>query len=218
MDKARAQNLVEMWTDEVPGFPNVTKELRRTLTGLVAVYMDNDYPAEKMIKTFAEPIYYLAMILEQSEPLSSSSQEIYEQAHSRIEERLLSAISRQKRHFLLFMGSLRADSEFSSVLSGDIDNKKRALLAQRALEAFSSLTGQTLGSDEEVAEVVMDLLCDLMHFCYQHELSFDDLLSRAIEHFEEELEEERLDTADNFADGGALTDDDQDRNANAAEA
>jgi len=57
-----------------------------------------------------------------------------------------------------------------------------------------------------------------MHFCYQHELSFDDLLSRAGDHFEEELEEERLDTADNFADGGALTDDGQDRDANAAEA
>ena len=64
----------------------------------------------------------------------------------------------------------------------------------------------------------MDLLCNLMHFCYQHELSFDDLLSRAGDHFEEELEEERLDTADNFADGGALTDDGQDRDANAAEA
>jgi hypothetical protein len=59
-------------------------------------------------------------------------------------------------------------------------NRKRAKWAESALSQFQSLTG----SDDDTA--LLDLLCDLMHWCDRRALTFNDELDRARAHYDAE--------------------------------
>lgn len=71
-------------------------------------------------------------------------------------------------------------------------NETRADWAYTALEAFARETRQDLRGDLRYAldSVVGDLLCDLMHFCHQHQIDFHKCLQTGAFNFEAELEEE----------------------------
>jgi hypothetical protein len=68
------------------------------------------------------------------------------------------------------------------VLPPDPDNMngKRAKWAKAALSIFQLLTG----TDDDTA--LMDLLCDLMHWCDRHAVTFNDELDRARAHYDAE--------------------------------
>lgn len=68
-----------------------------------------------------------------------------------------------------------------------VRNKERAGWAQTALEAFCRDTGQTIETDGS-EEVISDFLCDLMHYCDEHKLTFEALLTRGRTHYAEETD------------------------------
>ena len=72
-------------------------------------------------------------------------------------------------------------------------NKTRADNARHALESYLYFV-YPLESDPELSgnetEAVSDFLTDLMHFCRQNDLDFDDLQYRAWRHFERDVHEE----------------------------
>lgn len=74
--------------------------------------------------------------------------------------------------------------------SGYPTNRDKAAFARVALRAYATRTGlaEHFPSDHET--VISDLLADLMHYCTIHDLSFNDLLSRADRHYSEEWAEE----------------------------
>ncbi len=61
-----------------------------------------------------------------------------------------------------------------------ITNKDRSGLAQQAVEAFATATGMEAEPEEAV---IGDLLCDLMHYCEQNGVEFDDCLGSARMHY-----------------------------------
>lgn len=68
-----------------------------------------------------------------------------------------------------------------------IDNRKRARWAQGAVNAFSVATrfGRTFNKlhRDDKADLVSDLLCDLMHFCKQNKIDFDKALKQGLQNF-----------------------------------
>jgi len=63
-------------------------------------------------------------------------------------------------------------------------NRERAAKAAQALVAYDF----ELAREDEAA--VSDLLCDLRHFCDEHELAFDICLFRAYDNYETEVMKE----------------------------
>jgi hypothetical protein len=64
-------------------------------------------------------------------------------------------------------------------------NRKRASWAKTAIEAFGAETGQTIKGDG-AAEIVMDLIADIAHFCDRARIRLDDLYFRAETHYSTE--------------------------------
>jgi hypothetical protein len=64
------------------------------------------------------------------------------------------------------------------------NNFTRALFAERALDAFQGVTGM---EDEDINTIFSDLLADLLHYCRQHDMDFETLLDRAVNHFQDEV-------------------------------
>ena len=67
-------------------------------------------------------------------------------------------------------------------------NEDRANWADSAICAFALDVGQD--PEFEIEEIIGDLLADLMHYCNQKGLNFDELLSRGRDHYECEMAEE----------------------------
>jgi hypothetical protein len=63
-------------------------------------------------------------------------------------------------------------------------NMKRRRWTEQALATFATATGQTLKHDEP--EIVGDFLADLMHYCAQRGIDFEDRLRNGRMHFSEE--------------------------------
>lgn len=78
--------------------------------------------------------------------------------------------------------SLLGDS--TAVADPDQQNEDRAEWAAKAVEAFMLETG--LGIEDGLETAVMDLLCDLGHFCDRTGLDLCDLLDRAASHYGDE--------------------------------
>lgn len=110
---------VARYTNELP-FEKATAHLREQAAELVAAYLPgaNEYAVEKLVKSFAEPIYYLAdfYIRQEAEQigadyrrsgLTSHQLAAWREVLPRIEERLLGEINRQFRHFSVFLGAAR---------------------------------------------------------------------------------------------------------------
>lgn len=62
-------------------------------------------------------------------------------------------------------------------------NKSRANWAEAAVRAYAR---EIDALDEELAVVMMDLICNLQHLCRREEISFDEVLHGGRMHFEEE--------------------------------
>lgn len=62
-------------------------------------------------------------------------------------------------------------------------NQQRAAFALTTLRKYKDLTGGKGASREEI---IADLLCDLLHYCIQRKLSFEDCLHSAQEHMKVE--------------------------------
>lgn len=76
-------------------------------------------------------------------------------------------------------------------------NKIRAGRALEALETFAEQTGQGLGpisslaiGEDAVHEIAGDLIADLFHLARLNGATPETLISTALAHFEEEVEEE----------------------------
>ncbi len=70
-------------------------------------------------------------------------------------------------------------------------NQDREARVVMALIAFMKESGQTLGINTELAEVLTDLLANPMHYTAKKGMDFPALLATAIMHYEAEKEEER---------------------------
>lgn len=92
-------------------------------------------------------------------------------------------------------------------MNAEPTNQDRAGWAQQALEKYADITGlDTItpdageAPDEDIIEnrrtAVVDLLADLQHFCAQNDISFEDALDSARNHYTEELAEEELMASD----------------------
>lgn len=64
----------------------------------------------------------------------------------------------------------------------------------RAFNIEKILTGCVFDVYEcdEVETVLVDMVADLMHYCFQNDVNFDDILRIAANHFDQELIEERV--------------------------
>ena len=60
-------------------------------------------------------------------------------------------------------------------------NKQRALLAHLVLERFAIDAGQDL--EAEPAEVIADLICDLLHYCDLNGLVRSEIMANAFKHY-----------------------------------
>ncbi len=69
-------------------------------------------------------------------------------------------------------------------------NADRAEWATTALERFCRVTGLSL-KDDGPDTAVSDLLADLMHYCDQEGIDFDECVDRGRCHYEEEKAEEQ---------------------------
>ena len=58
----------------------------------------------------------------------------------------------------------------------------------RANRAFYAIAHRIHATGADTDDAVTDLLADLMHFCNQCGIDFDDQLSRATDHYAEERE------------------------------
>ena len=67
-------------------------------------------------------------------------------------------------------------------------NKDRAHRAWHCLQEYMSLVG--LDAKDEITEAITDLLADMLHFCYHHELNLDYYLEVARTHFQTEVQGE----------------------------
>jgi hypothetical protein len=70
----------------------------------------------------------------------------------------------------------------------DPNNADRAAWALIALQAFSDECGPPLDNEGDRDAAIGDLLCDLMHYCNQHGIDFDDRLKSGKFHFEYEID------------------------------
>jgi hypothetical protein len=69
-------------------------------------------------------------------------------------------------------------------------NDDRANYASTALLAFADMTGLNQADIDE-GTALGDLLCNLMHWCDRHDVSFDDGLSTARWHYTSETGADR---------------------------
>ncbi len=73
----------------------------------------------------------------------------------------------------------------------DVKNAQRAEWAYKALQKFASIVNPgAFKNDEDHEDLVMDLICDLRHYCDAAGFVFDDLVERSYGHYVEELREE----------------------------
>ncbi len=79
---------------------------------------------------------------------------------------------------------LRADGGEIEPAPTDVTNRTRAAWAEACVRVFTQHTG----CDRE--DALGDLLCDLMHWSFQHSFDMAAALDRALGHFEAELLEE----------------------------
>jgi hypothetical protein len=118
MNHSDALQLATQWTNEILEFPSVTKLLRERLSHVLEMSIDDDYSGEKLIKCFAEPIYYLSSLYHQEAVrrigadyrggilISPQQIEIWRKELPVIEERLLGDIRRLDRHFRIFIAGV----------------------------------------------------------------------------------------------------------------
>lgn len=74
----------------------------------------------------------------------------------------------------------------------DVDNSVRASWAQLGLDAHVLVTRT---HQEDFRDQLSDLLVNLMHLAKEHGEPMDEILQRARETFQEEVEEERVEDA-----------------------
>lgn len=115
MEYAKAVNLVRCYTNDITEFPDATRTMRIALAQLLEGFMpDDEYAAEKLIKSFAEHIYALNATLHRQETdrigadyrkgnLTSHQLENWRVVMPQIEERLRAEVSRQLRHYSVFL-------------------------------------------------------------------------------------------------------------------
>lgn len=119
MEETKANRLASEWTNEIGEFPAVTKRLRETLTQLLGTFLDNDaeYAAEKLIKSFSEPIYYLNSIYHaqgvervgsdyRGGLVNPAQMEPWRRELDDIREKLLRDVARQHKHFSIFLAAV----------------------------------------------------------------------------------------------------------------
>lgn len=95
----------------------------------------------------------------------------------------LSEVAPEPREWLRQAGSLGPDEEPPY---GSPTLRQKARFAEEAVSVYAVRTGLDLDADgRETA--VKDLLTDLMHFCDQEDLDFEDLLSGAQGFYDEEI-------------------------------
>jgi hypothetical protein len=70
------------------------------------------------------------------------------------------------------------------------DNEVRAKWADIAVKAF---TDELSLHDEDKAEIISDLLCDLMHLCRFEKIDWFACVAQGQKDFNEEVEEEKYD-------------------------
>jgi len=66
-----------------------------------------------------------------------------------------------------------------------MNNQDRAESAYKAVERFSDELGM---ADEDDETIMSDLLCNMMHFCDQQGVDFQDCLDRASRNYEVEFD------------------------------
>jgi hypothetical protein len=113
----RIENLVERYTNAINEYPEVTEKVRADIVSLAESYgVDEEYPIEKMAKSYAEPIYYLRKSLEHQMGVDPSSlrrggatpQEIEkaQKKRDRVQEKLMNQTNRQFRFWTTFINSM----------------------------------------------------------------------------------------------------------------
>lgn len=65
-------------------------------------------------------------------------------------------------------------------------NLERAERARQAMEQYDDGDCQLRAGKEGAAELLTDLLCDMMHFARQNKIDFADQLRKGQDHFEVE--------------------------------
>lgn len=103
MLKSQAVELVNLWVQEIPDFRTVSEEMRQALVPLLITHLTtiDVYAAEKLIKSFCEPIYYLQKLLLAEH--SADTAEQYRVIRGEIEQQLISEVHRQHRHYATFL-------------------------------------------------------------------------------------------------------------------
>lgn len=74
----------------------------------------------------------------------------------------------------------------------EVSNADRAEWAGKAVHAFAFMTHMDTSGDLEHDKptVIGDLIADLIHYCDQEKIDFEDVLARGRDHYKEELAEE----------------------------
>lgn len=112
MELDRAKKLADIWVAGPNEFPEVRDHLKLAVAEIVATYMLDDYSAEKLIKSFCEPIYYLStLFLERMgypRCLTNPSLDPMLRLNIRseldqVKQKLTVEINRQARHFNQFL-------------------------------------------------------------------------------------------------------------------
>lgn len=65
-----------------------------------------------------------------------------------------------------------------------IDNQERSERAKQTILLYADLTGQD--PDAELEDIVTDMLADMLHMAEEQEITFEDCLSWAYEHYDNE--------------------------------
>ncbi len=111
----RIENLVERYTNAINGYPEVTEKVRDDIVSLAEGYgVDEEYPIEKMAKSYAEPIYYLRKSLEHQmgiNPdnlvgLNEKAIKAAQKKRDRIREKLMNQANRQFRFWTTFINNI----------------------------------------------------------------------------------------------------------------